>query len=314
MRSLSCCALSARAAPCCDRACATSSWICCCSRAIASAWRSASSTSRPVRADCDCCSCCSACFSCSIALGGRGRGVRIAVGRRLPHRVGGLLQLPRRLLQLRTILFARQLLELPRRFFGLIGERALRVAAALALPLPRRAGAAARLPAPGAAPAPSASRRARRSSDRPAAATRAARSRTGWPSCRLRARTGRRAPRPSSGRRRHRRHPAAAASTPAARTPPPPSAGPRAPCARAAAPCRATAACSLPSAVCISGTLCFRKSVIFLKRSAWLPTRSAKLVEQLVHLLAQPLLHQADDDRALCLASRRRSPCDRAAR
>ena len=68
-------------------------------------------------------------------LRGRGGRVRVAVCRRLPHRIGGLLQLARGLLQLRAVLFARELLELPRGFFRLLGERALRVAAALTLAL-----------------------------------------------------------------------------------------------------------------------------------------------------------------------------------
>ena len=50
-----------------------------------------------------------------------------AVGGRAPHRVGGVLQLLHRVAQLPPLLLvARQLLELPRRLFGLVGERALR--------------------------------------------------------------------------------------------------------------------------------------------------------------------------------------------
>ena len=74
---------------------------------------------------------------------GLSRAARIAGRRRAPHRVGGLPHLLRRLREIRTIALARQPLELPRRFFGLLGERALALAAALSalarerlLPLP----------------------------------------------------------------------------------------------------------------------------------------------------------------------------------
>ena len=74
-------------------------------------------------------------------------GVGIAAGRRSAHGVGRLLHLPRRFLQIRTVLFSRQPLQSPRRFLGLLRERALlrgaagAVAAALlerTQPLPRR--------------------------------------------------------------------------------------------------------------------------------------------------------------------------------
>ena len=147
-----------------------------------------------------------------LERGGRLRGAHLtAVGRRLPHLVGRLAHLPRGLHQLRPVLLARQLLEPARRFLDLIGELPLAVAAARAALLPGRALPLAlgflllpprqllqllgelvdlliRLLLLGALRA----------------------SRTGWPSCRARARTGRRDPRPSgSARRRRRRRPAA---------------------------------------------------------------------------------------------------------
>ena len=61
------------------------------------------------------------------------RGGRIAVGRRLAHRVGRLLQLARGLPELRPVLLTREFFELARRFLGLIRERSLRIAAARTL-------------------------------------------------------------------------------------------------------------------------------------------------------------------------------------
>ena len=80
-------------------------------------------------------------------LSERGAGLagaaRIAGGRRAPHGVGGLPHLLRRLREIGTVALARQALELPRGFFGLLRQRALARAAALAalagerlLPLP----------------------------------------------------------------------------------------------------------------------------------------------------------------------------------
>ena len=147
----------------------------------------------------------------------RGRRLRrahlTAVGGRLPHLIGRFAHPSRGIAQVRAVLLARQLLEPARRFLDLIGQLPLAVAAARAglLPAPR-AAAGARPPAPAGAPAPSASPPARRPSGPTAAAGRAARSRTGWPSCPSRARTSRPGPRPSdSARRRHRRRPAGAA-------------------------------------------------------------------------------------------------------
>ena len=101
-----------------------------CSRWISSACRCASLTSRSARAPC---------VALQLALhvaqpiGGGGRlpgGARIAAGRGAPHRVGCLLHLPRGLAQVGTILLARQPFELPRRFLGLLRQRALQIAAA----------------------------------------------------------------------------------------------------------------------------------------------------------------------------------------
>ena len=68
---------------------------------------------------------------------------RIAVGRRPPHRIGGIAQLLRRLREVGSVLLTRQLLQPPRRLFDLFRQRtlvAVRAAALLAgqrtLPLP----------------------------------------------------------------------------------------------------------------------------------------------------------------------------------
>ena len=77
-------------------------------------------------------------------IGGRGGLAgrrRIALGRGALHRIGGAAQLPRGVGQVLAILIARQLLELPRGFFGLLGERALQVAAVAAGRLARRQAA-----------------------------------------------------------------------------------------------------------------------------------------------------------------------------
>ena len=67
-------------------------------------------------------------------LRGRGRLSRrtrvVPAGGRLPHRVGGLLHLSRRGGQVGPVLLARQLLELPCRLLGLLGQGALLIAAA----------------------------------------------------------------------------------------------------------------------------------------------------------------------------------------
>ena len=68
-------------------------------------------------------------------IGGR-RGLagrrRIALRRGAAHRIGGVAQLPRGVGEVLAILIARQLFELARRFFGLLGQRALQVAAVAA--------------------------------------------------------------------------------------------------------------------------------------------------------------------------------------
>ena len=58
----------------------------------------------------------------SIERGGRLRGARLPVGRRLPHLVGRLAKLPCGVAELRPVLFPRQLLEAARRLLDLFGE------------------------------------------------------------------------------------------------------------------------------------------------------------------------------------------------
>ena len=59
-------------------------------------------------------------------------GILRPVGCCLAHRVRRVLELARRVLQILALLFARQLLEPPRRFLDFLGELPLRVAAATA--------------------------------------------------------------------------------------------------------------------------------------------------------------------------------------
>ena len=68
-----------------------------------------------------------------------GRRIGIAARGRTPHRIGRFAGLTRSFLQLRPLLFAREPLQPPRRFFGLFGQRALlrTATAAAALTLQR---------------------------------------------------------------------------------------------------------------------------------------------------------------------------------
>ena len=67
-----------------------------------------------------------------LGRGGRlsGRARVVAAGGGPAHRVGGLLHLPRRRGEIGPVLLTRQLFELPRRLLGLLGQRALLIAAA----------------------------------------------------------------------------------------------------------------------------------------------------------------------------------------
>ena len=82
--------------------------------------------------------------------------LRVAVGCRPAHRVGCLLHLSRRVLQVRAVLLARQALELTGRFLGLLRELALQVAPAHrpSAPAAPLAAVGAAAPAPAGAPAP----------------------------------------------------------------------------------------------------------------------------------------------------------------
>src|SRR5205823_12519230 len=57
-------------------------------------------------------------------------GAGVAAGGRAPHRVGRFLHLARGLEEILPVLFTGETLEAPRRFLGLVGERALAGAAA----------------------------------------------------------------------------------------------------------------------------------------------------------------------------------------